>query len=73
MLSRKIITLVIYLLIISIIFAIQPYIIFAKDGSIKKFDCYNDDETTVIPFFLILPIFAILAYLIVLVLEVINT
>jgi|AntRauMFilla1563_2_1112583.scaffolds.fasta_scaffold199040_2 hypothetical protein len=73
MLSRKVITLVIYLLIISLVFAIQPYIIFSKDGTIKRFGLYNDEETTVIPFFLILPIFAILAYLMVLVLEVINT
>jgi len=73
MLSRKVITLVMYLLIISLVFAIHPYTVFAKDGNIKSFGNHNDEETTIIPFFLILPIFAILAYLVVLVLELINT
>jgi hypothetical protein len=73
MLSRKVITLVIYLFIIALVFAIQPHIMFAKDGNIKKFGNNNDEETTLIPFFLILPIFAIFAYLIILVIEIINT
>lgn len=73
MLSRKVITLIIYLFIISIICTIKPEIIFDKDGNLKTFGNKIDDDTTFIPILLILPIFALLTYLIVLVFEIIYT
>jgi len=73
MLSRKVITLIIYLLIISIICSINPEFIFDKDGNIKTFGNKIDDDTTFLPIFLILPIFALLTYLIVLIFEIIYT
>jgi hypothetical protein len=73
MLSRKVITLIIYLFIISIICTINPEIIFDKDGNLKTFGNKIDDDTTFLPILLILPIFALLTYLIVLVFEIIYT
>ena len=37
MFSRRIITLVIYLIMVAVIFMIQPYIMFDEDGNMKKF------------------------------------
>lgn len=73
MLSRKIITLLTYLIIVAIIFAIQPYIMFDKDGNMKPFGYAINDKTTILPLILFLPFLAIILYLIVLALEMIYT
>lgn len=71
MFSRRILTLVIYLLIVSIIFITQPYVMFDADGNMKKFGYKIDDETTIMPVMLILPLLALILYLIVLMIEII--
>jgi hypothetical protein len=71
MFSRRIITLVIYLLIVSIIFMAQPYVMFDADGNMKKFGYKIDDETTIMPVMLVLPLLALILYLIVLMIEII--
>lgn len=71
MFSRRILTLVIYLLIVSIIFITQPYVMFDGDGNMKKFGYKIDDETTIMPVMLILPLLALILYLIVLMIEII--
>jgi len=71
MFSRRIITLVIYLLIVAILFVTRPYIMFDGDGNMKKFGYKIDDETTIIPVMLVLPLLAIILYLTVLMIELI--
>lgn len=71
MFSRRIITLVIYLIIVAIIFMTQPYIMFDVDGNMKKFGYKIDDETTMIPVMLVLPLLALILYLTVLMIELI--
>jgi hypothetical protein len=72
MFSRRIITIVIYLIIVAIIFTLQPYIMFDNDGNMKKFGYKVDDETTILPVMLLLPILALILYLTVLMIELIN-
>jgi hypothetical protein len=71
MFSRRIITLVIYLIIVFIIFMTQPYIMFDEDGNMKKFGYKIDNETTMIPVILVLPLLALILYLTVLMIELI--
>jgi hypothetical protein len=71
MFSRRIITLVIYLIIVAIIFMTQPYIMFDEDGNMKKFGYKIDNETTIIPVMLVLPLLALILYLTVLMIELI--
>ena len=71
MFSRRIITLVIYLIIVFIIFITQPYIMFDEDGNMKKFGYKIDNETTMIPVILVLPLLALILYLTVLMIELI--
>lgn len=73
MLSRKIITLLTYLIIVALIFAIQPYIMFDKDGNMKSFGYAINDKTTILPLILFLPFLAIILYLMVLAVEMIYT
>ena len=71
MFSIRIITLVIYLIIVFIIFMTQPYIMFDEDGNMKKFGYKIDNETTMIPVILVLPLLALILYLTVLMIELI--
>jgi len=71
MFSRRIITLVIYLIIVAIIFMTRPYIMFDEDGNMKKFGYKIDDETTMMPVMLVLPLLALILYLTVLMIELI--
>jgi hypothetical protein len=71
MFSRRIITLVIYLIMVAVIFMIQPYIMFDEDGNMKKFGYKIDNETTIIPVVLVLPLFALILYLTLLMIELI--
>jgi hypothetical protein len=71
MFSRRIITLVIYLIIVAIIFMTQPYIMFDEYGNMKKFGYKIDNETTIIPVMLVLPLLALILYLTVLMIELI--
>jgi hypothetical protein len=71
MFSRRIITLVIYLIIVVIIFMTQPYIMFDDDSNMKNFGYKIDDETTMIPVILVLPLLALILYLTVLMIELI--
>jgi len=79
MLSRKIITLLIYIILLAIIFAIQPNLFFDKDGNMKCFGVdinnYGDNDTsnTILPLILFVPFIALLSYLIILVIEMIYT
>lgn len=71
MFSRRIITLVIYLIIVAIIFMTRPYIMFDEDGNMKNFGYKIDGETTIIPVMLVLPLLALILYLTVLMIELI--
>jgi len=77
MLSRKIITLLIYIIFLAILFAIQPNLFFDKDGNIKCFGINsnnindNSDANTILPLILFVPFIAILSYLLILIIEMI--
>ena len=79
MLSRKIITLLIYIILLAIIFAIQPNLFFDKDGNMKCFGFDinnsgdNDTYNTILPLILFAPFIVLLSYLIILVIEMIYT
>jgi hypothetical protein len=80
MLSRKIITLLIYIILLAVLFAIQPSLFFDKDGNIKCFGINSNDGSaggstanTILPLILFVPFIAILSYLIILVIEMIYT
>jgi len=76
MLSRKIITLLIYIILLAILFAIQPNLFFDKDGNMKCFGINKNDDTqtnTILPLILFVPFIAILSYLIILIIEMIYT
>jgi len=45
MLSRKIITLLIYIILLAVLFAIQPSLFFDKDGNIKCFGINSSDDS----------------------------
>jgi len=49
----------------------QPYIMFDDDSNMKKFGYKIDDETTMIPVILVLPLLALILYLTVLMIELI--
>jgi hypothetical protein len=77
MLSRKIITLLIYIIFLAVLFAIQPNLFFDKDGNIKCFGINsnnindNSDTNTILPLILFVPFIAILSYLLILIIEMI--
>jgi|UniRef100_A0A6C0LCN3 hypothetical protein len=77
MLSRKIITLLIYIIFLAVLFAIQPNLFFDKDGNIKCFGINsnnindNSDANTILPLILFVPFIAILSYLLILIIEMI--
>jgi hypothetical protein len=73
MLSRKIITLLIYIIVLAVLFAIQPNLFFDKDGNIRCFGIENSDENTILPLVLFVPFIAILSYLLILIIEMIYT
>jgi hypothetical protein len=73
MFSRKIITLSIYLLIVIMIFTIQPSLMFNSNGEMKTFGYYNNDKTTIMPVILLLPIIALILFITVLIIECIYT
>ena len=82
MLSRKIITLLIYIILLAVLFAIQPSLFFDKDGNIKCFGINSNDDAsgagaatanTILPLILFVPFIAILSYLIIMVIEMIYT
>ena len=73
MFSRKIITLSIYLLIVIMIFTIQPSLMFNSNGEMKTFGYYNNDKTTIMPVILLLPIIALILFISVLIIECIYT
>jgi hypothetical protein len=74
MLSRKIITLLIYILFITLLFAIQPSLFFDNDGNIKCIgDNTSDNQNTILPLILFIPFIIILSYLLILIIELIYT
>lgn len=87
MLSRKIITLLIYIILLGILFAIQPNLFFDNDGNIKCFGIHSGEdnvssvssvssdsnENTILPLIMFVPFIAIIAYLVILVIEMIYT
>jgi len=78
MLSRKIITLLIYIIILAILFAIQPKLFFDNEGNMKcfGFDTNNSEASnanTILPLILFVPFIAILSYLVILIIEMIYT
>jgi hypothetical protein len=76
MLSRKIITLLIYIILLAVLFAIQPNLFFDKDGNMKCFGINTNDNVqtnTILPLILFVPFIAILSYLIILIIEMIYT
>jgi hypothetical protein len=73
MISRKIISISIYLIIVILIFVIKPDIMFNSEGEMKNFGYYNNEETTIIPVILVLPILALLLFILTLIIECIYT
>jgi hypothetical protein len=73
MFSRKIISISIYLMIVILIFIIKPEIMFNSKGEMKNFGYYINEETTIIPVILILPILALLLFIFTLIIECIYT
>ena len=75
MLSRKIITLLIYIILLGVLFAIQPNLFFDKDGNIRCFGIHPEDDNgdTILPLVMFVPFIAIITYLIILVIEMIYT
>ena len=85
MLSRKIITLLIYIIFLAVLLAIQPNLFFDKDGNIRCFGInsnnVNDDweatdganTNTILPLILFVPFIAIISYLVILIIEMIYT
>jgi len=73
MFSRKIISISIYLMIVILIFIIKPEIMFNSKGEMKNFDYYINEETTIIPVILFLPILALLLFIFTLIIECIYT
>jgi hypothetical protein len=73
MFSRKIISISIYLIIVILIFVTKPDIMFNSSGEMKHFGYYNDDESTIIPVILVLPILALILFILTLIIECIYT
>ena len=75
MLSRKIITPLIYIILLGVLFAIQPNLFFDKDGNIRCFGIHPGDDNgdTILPLVMFVPFIAIITYLIILVIEMIYT
>lgn len=73
MISRKVITVLIYILLVVLLFVFQPSMMFDQYGNIKVFDFETRDDTTLMPLILILPLLAIISYMIVLMIEMIMT
>lgn len=74
MISRKVVTLLIYILLVGLIFVFQPAMMFDKDGNIKEFDYQIDGHhATLMPLTIVLPILAIICYFVVLIFEMILT
>jgi|UniRef100_A0A6C0LPE0 hypothetical protein len=73
MLSRKIITLLIYIVFLGVLFAIQPNLFFDKDGNIRCFGIENSDTNSILPLILFVPFIAILSYILILIIEMIYT
>jgi len=73
MFSRKIISISIYLMIVILIFIIKPEIMFNSKGEMKNFDYYINEETTIPPVILFLPILALLLFIFTLIIECIYT
>ena len=73
MISRKIISISIYLIIVVLIFVMKPDIMFNSEGEMKHFGYYNNEETTIIPVILVLPILALLLFILTLIIECIYT
>jgi hypothetical protein len=73
MFSRKIISISIYLIIVILIFIIKPEIMFNSEGEMKNFGYYINEETTIIPVILFLPILALLLFIFTLIIECIYT
>ena len=46
MFSRKLITFILYVIVLILIFIMQPAMFFDKDGNIKSFDYNIDNENT---------------------------
>lgn len=72
MFQRKItlvITICIYLLVVGLLFIIQPAMMFDKDGGMKEFNI----DKTLIPVDIALPLLAVIIYFLVLVGEMIMT
>jgi len=69
MFSRKIISISIYLMIVILIFIIKPEIMFNSKGEMKNFGYYINEETTIIPVILFLPILALLLFIFTLIIE----
>jgi hypothetical protein len=73
MFSRKIISISIYLIIVILIFIIKPEIMFNSEGEMKNFGYYINEETTIVPVILVLPILALLLFVFTLIIECIYT
>jgi|694.fasta_scaffold85616_7 hypothetical protein len=73
MFSRKIISISIYLMIVILIFIIKPEIMFNSEGEMKNFGYYINEETTIVPVILVLPILALLLFVFTLIIECIYT
>lgn len=74
MISRKILTICLYITIVLSIFIFQPAAIFNDDGTLKCFD-HNTSEnnTSLLSVVVLMPFVAILCYFIIILIELICT
>lgn len=61
-----------YILLLFIIFLIKPRFIFNKDGDVKSFGTDYNDNTTILPLWLVCILLAIISYYIILFLVMIK-
>lgn len=71
MFLRKIITIILFIAILLLIYMLKPSLMFNNDGTIKNFG-YNEEES-MITIFVVIPIIALLCYIVVLSFELIYT
>lgn len=69
MFSKKIISITIYLIMVILLFTIKPSIMFKSDGEMKNFGYFINEETTIIPVVLFLPLFALILFIFTLIIE----
>jgi len=70
---RKALTVLLFITLVILLFVFQPSMMFNENGDLKNFNYEGSANSTLLPMILIVPILAILSFLIVLIIEMILT